>query len=140
MHPRHGECRQSQRNWSGCDIPTVPVLHTDLLELLAADIGCKVVLDFLRENGSRAKKSQDKEDLRKCAFEQPIPQMVLHVCQMKFGVSPSTDVLPVRQEKTLVGTVYLKSPGCIQLGVKHVQSQLPSVRKRGCRLPLRSLS
>lgn len=65
--------------------------------------------------------------------------MFLHVCQMKLGASPSTGVLTVRQEKTLVGTI-IKSPGCVQEGVKHVQSQLPSVRKRGCRLPLRSLS
>lgn len=46
-------------------ITAVLVLHTDWLELLAADVGCKVVLDFPSKAGSRAKISQDKEDLRK---------------------------------------------------------------------------
>lgn len=74
-----------------------------------------------------------------CVFGQLIPRMVLQACQMKFSVSPSTGVLPVRQEKTLVGMVYVKSPGYVQIGMKHVQSHLLIVRKRGCRLPLRSL-
>lgn len=39
------------------NLTAVLVLHPDLLELLPADVGCKVVLDFQREAGSKAKKS-----------------------------------------------------------------------------------